>query len=85
MRSTSEVFGLGHGNEAQPHRSTKEGFVAFLDEVATFARSKGKGLAANETVRGARDHALRVEVPRFTLDEVVLRTSASPCTRSTTA
>ncbi len=64
---------MWNGNEAQPHMSTKEGFVAFLDEVAAFARSKGKGLVANETVWGARDHALRVEVLRFTLDELVRR------------
>ena len=64
---------MWNGNAAQPHVSTEEGFVAFLDEVTAFAAETGKGLVANETVWGARDHAKHVEVMTFTLDHLVRR------------
>lgn len=64
---------MWNGNEAQPHMSTKGGFIAFLDDAAAFAASKGKGLIANETVWGARDHELRVEVMDYTLTALVER------------
>jgi hypothetical protein len=58
---------MWNGNDAQLHMSTKEGFVEFLDAVTEYARGAKKGLIANETVWGARDHAVHVEVMRFTL------------------
>lgn len=64
---------MWNGNEAQPHMSTKEGFVAFLDQAAGFAKEKGKGLIANETVWGARDHSVRAEVMNYTLEQLVSR------------
>ncbi len=61
---------MWNGNPAQPHMSTREGFEAFLDEIAAFAVARGKGLIANETVWGALDDATRVEVLRYTLGEL---------------
>jgi len=61
------------GHESQPHMATKEGFVEFLDEVSAFAKLKGKGLIANETVWGARDHSTHVEVMNYTLNQLVPR------------
>jgi hypothetical protein len=64
---------MWNGNPAQPHMSSREGFEAFLDEIAGFADSVGKGLVANETVWGAVDDATRVEVLRYTLAELQRR------------
>lgn len=64
---------MWNGNDAQPHMTTKEGFIGFVDEVTAFAASKGKGLIANETVWGARDHDVRVEILRYTVSELVKR------------
>lgn len=66
-------YWMWNGNPAQPHMSDQGGFVAFLDTVAAFAREQGKGLVANETVWGARDHEQHVAVMRYTLDRLVER------------
>jgi hypothetical protein len=66
-------YWMWNGNPSQPHMTNQEGFVAFLDEITAFAREHGKGLVANETVWGARDHAKHVEVMRYTLDRLVER------------
>jgi hypothetical protein len=61
---------MWNGNPAQPHMSTREGFEGFLDETVAFAAGVGKGLLANETVWGALDDAVRVDVLRYTLGEL---------------
>jgi hypothetical protein len=66
-------YWMWNGNPAQPHMSTRDGFVGFLDEVVPFAESVGKGLVASETVWGARDHARHVEVMTFTLEQLMQR------------
>jgi hypothetical protein len=52
---------------------TKEGFEAYLDACVAIAKRSGKGLVGNETVWGARDHAVHVDLIRYTLGELVKR------------
>jgi Cellulase (glycosyl hydrolase family 5) len=55
------------GDNPLSHMTTKEGFEHFVDAVTEFARDAGKGLIASETVWGARNHDIHVEVTKYTL------------------
>lgn len=48
----------------------KAKYEASLDDVVSFAQSKGKELLASETVWGAEDDDKRVEVMRYTLGQL---------------
>ena len=48
----------------------REAFERGLDRIAAFAQSKGKELLASETVWGALDDAVHVEVMRYTLTQL---------------
>lgn len=52
---------------------TKPGFEALLDEVLQIAADAGKELLASETVWGANDDAVHVDLIRYTLGELVRR------------
>lgn len=64
---------IWNGHPTVPHVSTKEGFEAFIDGAVAIAKHAGKGLIASETVWGARDDAIHVDVMRYTLGQLVKR------------
>jgi hypothetical protein len=51
----------------------KSEFVKYVDDCVAIAAGAGKELLASETVWGARDDAVHVDVMRFTLGELVRR------------
>ncbi|MET1005439.1 MAG: hypothetical protein ABWX96_07810 [Propionibacteriaceae bacterium] len=64
---------IWNGDPVDEPMSQRETFERLIDEVQALAAAAGKELLASETVWGARDDAVHVEVMRYTLDQLVQR------------